>query len=621
MNVIGTAGHVDHGKSTIIKNLTSIDPDRLKEEKEREMTIDLGFAWLNNTNTNEPVGIIDVPGHEDLVDNMLKGVFAIDLALLVVAATESIKQQTIEHLEILKLLNIPRIILIVTKKDLASEEMIAGTLSDTKNLLKDYEYDESKNIVVDSTNSEDINKLKNLIFAELNELTPPKISSNARMYTDRVFHKKGYGTIVTGTLLEGKLKTGQDVYLNGVTKSRIRGLQSYDQNLNTANAKTRLAINLTNIDKNSLSKGDHITSEFLPELNNSFDAIIKLSKSFKKSIKHNSTIQAFIGSRQINCRLILGNLKEINDQTSHYVHLRSEKKISCKVNDPVILRSSGETIAGGEILNTGSSLKLFKSPVYKEYLDALSKNDIQNAAEKLININKVITLGKLKIQLNQNIDEIKNNLLNLQKNKTIIIIKHNSNKDIQLIDVKWWLKKSNEMLKILQNFHSNFPLRDGINKKELIQKLFPGYETRIASNLFDILGQNSKFNHKSDLVSLNENNNSRSEHTEEISEIIKSISNNTNPLIQTGEIDKEVISYLINKSIIIRLANGIYVKQEWFNLSKEKILKHFEDNDKLEIQTAKSILNTSRKITVAFLEKLDSDNTTKRIENNRILMK
>ena len=187
--------------------------------------------------------------------------------------------------------------------------------------------------------------------------------------------------------------------------------------------------------------------------------------------------------------------------------------------------------------------------------------------------------------------------------------------------MKWWLKKSKEMIKILQNFHSNFPLRDGINKKELIQKLFPGYETRIASNLFVILGQNSKFNHKSDLVSLNENNNSKAEHPEEITEIIKSINNNTNPLIQTGEIDKEVISYLINKSIIIRLANGIYVKQEWFNLSKEKILKHFEDNDKLEIQTAKSILNTSRKITVAFLEKLDSDNTTKRIENNRILMK
>ena len=417
MNVIGTAGHVDHGKSTIIKNLTSIDPDRLKEEKEREMTIDLGFAWLNNTNTNEPVGIIDVPGHEDLVDNMLKGVFAIDLALLVVAATESIKQQTIEHLEILKLLNIPRIILIVTKKDLASEEMKNKTLSDAKNLLKDYEYDESKNIVVDSTNTEDINKLKNLIFSELNKLASPKISSNARMYTDRVFHKKGYGTIVTGTLLEGKLETGQDVYLNGITKSRIRGLQTYDQNVNTANAKTRLAINLTNIDKNSISKGDHITSELIPELNNSFDAIIKLSKSFKKSIKHNSTIQAFIGSRQINCRLILSNLKEINDHTSHYVHLRSDKKISCKVNDPIILRSSGETIAGGEILNTGSSLKLFKSPIYKEYLNALSKNDIQNAAEKLININKVITLGKLKTQLNQNIDEIKNNLLNLQKNK------------------------------------------------------------------------------------------------------------------------------------------------------------------------------------------------------------
>ena len=146
MHVIGTAGHVDHGKSTLIKNITSINPDRLKEEKEREMTIDLGFAWLNNTNTNEPVGIIDVPGHEDLVDNMLKGVFAIDLALLVVAATESIKQQTIEHLEILKLLNIPRIILIVTKKDLASEEMKNKTLSDAINLLKDYEYDESKNI-------------------------------------------------------------------------------------------------------------------------------------------------------------------------------------------------------------------------------------------------------------------------------------------------------------------------------------------------------------------------------------------------------------------------------------------------------------------------------------------
>ena len=174
-------------------------------------------------------------------------------------------------------------------------------------------------------------------------------------------------------------------------------LQTYDQNVNTANAKTRLAINLTNIDKNSISKGDHITSELIPELNNSFDAIIKLSKSFKKSIKHNSTIQTFIGSRQINCRLILGNLKKINDHPSHYVHLRSDKKISCKVNDPIILRSSGETIAGGEILNTGASLKLFKSSVYKEYLNALSKNDIQNAAEKLININySYIMFGKLK---------------------------------------------------------------------------------------------------------------------------------------------------------------------------------------------------------------------------------
>ena len=621
MHVIGTAGHVDHGKSTLIKNLTSIDPDKLKEEKEREMTIDLGFAWLNNTNTNEPVGIIDVPGHEDLVDNMLKGVFAIDLALLVVAATESIKQQTIEHLEILKLLNIPRIILIVTKKDLASEEMKNKTLSDAINLLKDYEYDESKNIVVDSTNTEDINKLKNLIFSELDELASPKITSNARMYTDRVFHKKGYGTIVTGTLLEGKLKTGQDVYLNGITKSRIRGLQTYDQNVNTANAKTRLAINLTNIEKNSISKGDHITSELIPELNNSFDAVIRVSKSSKKSIKHNSTIQAFIGSRQINCRLILRNLKEINDQNNHYVHLKSDKKISCKVNDPIILRSSGETIAGGEILNTGSSLKLFKTPIYREYLDALSKNDIQNAAEKLININKMITLGELKTQLNQDIDEIKNNLLDLQKNKTIIIIKNNANKDIQLIDVKWWLKKSNEMIKILQNFHNNFPLREGINKKELIQKLFPKYKTRTASSLFNVLGQNPKFHQKSDLIALYEKNNSNSEHNEEISEIIKSINNNTNPLIQISKIDKEIISYLINKSILIKLSNGIYVKQEWFDLSKEKILKHFELNDKLEIQTAKSILNTSRKITVAFLEKLDSDNTTKRIENNRILIK
>ena len=177
------------------------------------------------------------------------------------------------------------------------------------------------------------------------------------------------------------------------------------------------------------------------------------------------------------------------------------------------------------------------------------------------------------------------------------------------------------MIKILQNFHNNFPLREGINKKELIQKLFPKYETRTASSLFNVLGQNPKFHQKSDLIALYEKNNSNSEHNEEISKIIKSINNNTNPIIQISEIDKEIISYMINKSIIIRLSNGIYVKQEWFDLSKEKILKHFELNDKLEIQTAKSILNTSRKITVAFLEKLDSDNTTKRIENKRILIK
>ncbi|MBI2858537.1 MAG: selenocysteine-specific translation elongation factor, partial [Chloroflexi bacterium] len=290
MYVVGTAGHVDHGKSMLVRALTGIDPDRLPEEKVRGMTIDLGFAWLKLPSGRE-VSIVDVPGHERFIKNMLAGVGGIDVALLVVAADEGVMPQTREHLAILDLLRIPRGLIAVTKKDLVEGDWLELVKSDISELAQGTVLEKAAIVAVSSVTGEGLPELKSTIDALLDVAPPKRDISRPRLPIDRIFSIPGFGTVVTGTLIDGVLATGDEVeVIPGDLKTRIRGLQSHKHKMDRVEPGSRVAANLSGIATEQLSRGRVVTSPGWLRPTATADIRLKLLKSASRPLKHNAPV-------------------------------------------------------------------------------------------------------------------------------------------------------------------------------------------------------------------------------------------------------------------------------------------------------------------------------------------
>jgi len=311
MRVIGTAGHVDHGKSTLVQALTGINPDRLKEEQEREMTIDLGFAWMKLPSGIE-VSIVDVPGHEDFIKNMLAGVGGIDLALFVVAADEGVMPQTREHLAILDLLQMPAGVVALTKSDLIMDpEWLDLVQEEVRDELRGTVLEKAKIIPVSARSRKGLPEL----MAELDRLLQIPYArhqtGHPRLPIDRVFSIAGFGTVVTGTLIDGKLHVGQEVeVLPRKLDSRIRGLQTHMAKVEEAFPPTRVAVNLTGVSRDQLERGDVITTKGWLEPTSQIDARLGLLKSIPKPLAHNTSVDFYVGTSQCQARVRLLDKKD-----------------------------------------------------------------------------------------------------------------------------------------------------------------------------------------------------------------------------------------------------------------------------------------------------------------------
>ncbi len=315
MHVIGTAGHVDHGKSTLVEALTGIDPDRLREEKERGMTIDLGFAWLELPSGNE-ASIVDVPGHERFVNNMLAGVGGIDLALLVVAADESVMPQTREHLAILDLLRIERGLVAVTKKDLVDEDWLSLVVADVEDLLKGTTLEGSPIVTVSATTGDGLPELVGTIDRLLQEAEPRKDLGRPRLPIDRAFTMSGFGTVVTGTLIDGKLQAGQEVELVlGGTSSRVRGLQTHRRKLEEATPGSRVAVNLSGVSPDRIDRGEVLTVPGWLRPSSAMDVRLSVIPDAPRPIRHNMFVTVHTGSSEVlaQVRLLEGDRAEAGE--------------------------------------------------------------------------------------------------------------------------------------------------------------------------------------------------------------------------------------------------------------------------------------------------------------------
>ncbi|MCC7209386.1 MAG: selenocysteine-specific translation elongation factor [Anaerolineae bacterium] len=379
MHVVGTAGHVDHGKSTLVQALTGIDPDRLKEEKAREMTIDLGFAWLELPGA-PPVGIIDVPGHRDFIENMLAGVGGIDAALFVVAADEGPMPQTREHLAILDLLRIPTGLIALTKIDLAPDpawrELV---LLDLAELTAGTALEHALVVPVSARTGDGLDELRRAIAAMLQNAPPPLDSRQPRLWVDRVFSVSGFGTVVTGTLLGGALALGQDVeFQPGGLRGRVRGLQSHHRSLELASPGSRVAVNVAGVERSRVARGALLTLPGALTPTRLAAVHYRHLAGAARPLKHQAEVKVFAGSAESLARVRLLEGESIPPGGEGWLQLELRDPLPLSRGDRFILRlpSPGETIGGGDVIDPAPGRRWRKgSPEALARIEALAHGD------------------------------------------------------------------------------------------------------------------------------------------------------------------------------------------------------------------------------------------------------
>lgn len=354
MHVIGTAGHVDHGKSTLVHALTGINPDRLREEQEREMTIDLGFAWLTLPN-GEPVGIVDVPGHRDFIENMLAGVGGIDAALFVIAADEGVMPQTREHLAILNLLRIPGGVVALTKVDLIDDpDWLELVQADVEEVLRGTVLEGAPIVPVSARTGQGLRELIAALQEVLTRTPPRPDRGRPRLWVDRVFTIGGFGTVVTGTLVDGHLEIGQEVeILPQGLRARIRGLQTHKTKIQRAVPGSRVAINLSGVSKQDLSRGNLVTLPGWLRPTTLVDVRLDLLSDAPFPLKHNAHVKFFCGSAETLARVRLLGAETLTPGESGWAQLELDDPLPLVRRDRFIVRlpSPAVTIGGGEVVD------------------------------------------------------------------------------------------------------------------------------------------------------------------------------------------------------------------------------------------------------------------------------
>ena len=349
MYVIGTAGHVDHGKSTLVKALTDIDPDRLPEEKEREMTVDLGFAWMTLPSGRE-ISIVDVPGHERFIKNMLAGVGAIDLAMLIVAADESVMPQTREHLAILDLLRIRRGLVVITKTDLVDDELVELVKAEVEDTLAGTAFDGCDMVPVSAYTGAGIDDLKAAIDGILYDTETRRDLGRPRLPVDRCFTVSGFGTVVTGTLIDGSVAVGQQIELApSGRQARIRGLQSHKSRLDSAAPGVRLALNLSGISRDDVLRGEVLTNPGWLRPTRRFDANLRMVKGAPHALKHNEGVTFHLFTAETTGRVRLLDADRLQPGSEGWVQVLLDEPLPMVKGDFFVLRSSEDTLGGGQI--------------------------------------------------------------------------------------------------------------------------------------------------------------------------------------------------------------------------------------------------------------------------------
>jgi selenocysteine-specific elongation factor len=616
MHVIGTAGHVDHGKSTLTLALTGINPDRLAEEQRREMTIDIGFAWLDLPN-GERVGIIDVPGHRDFIENMLAGVGGIDAAVLVIAADEGVMPQTREHLAILDLLAVPTGLIALTKIDLVRDpdwlELVQLDIMDT---VQGTILDGAPILPVSARTGEGLDHLVSAITDMLAHQPPRPDVGNPRLPVDRVFTISGFGVVVTGTLVDGPLSVGQEVEIQPANiRARIRGMQSHEQNIDRADPGRRLAVNLRGVEKSDLARGDVVGLPGFWHPTTLVDAWLRYLPGAHLPLEHDDPVKLFVGAAEVMGRVRVLDRERVLPGEESWIQIRLDQPLVAAHGDRYIIRraSPPETIGGGLILDTapGQRWKRFRPDVITRFETLRSGDPLD-----------IILLDLARKRGPVRHDSLKLTPAQLERASAAGLIRAVGDSG-WLIHASAWARLAEKTGRILANFHAAEPLRAGIPRDTLRSRL------RLDPEPFEVIlsllsGEGVVTVERNGVVHAPDHavhfTGTQQNALQRLRQEFERAPHTPPTAAQAREIvGDDVLTSLIESGDLVRISSEVIlmpdVLREWIAFSRDRLAR----GETLTVAVLRDHFETTRRYALDFLERLDALGITRRKGDERVL--
>lgn len=623
--IIGTAGHIDHGKTTLIKALTGRNTDRWEEEQRRGITIDLGFTYFDLP-SGDRAGIIDVPGHERFINNMVAGVVGMDLVLLVIAADEGIMPQTREHMDILNLLGIEKSIIVLNKCDLVDEEWLELVEEEVKEELHGTFLEHAPVVKVSAATGEGLDSLiDTIVHMTSDEVVSKDVQTIPRLPIDRAFTLSGFGTIITGTLVSGTITKEDTLEMYPIGKEcKIRSIQVHGQDKNECYAGQRVAINLSNIKKKEIKRGCVLAPPNSMKNTDLLDVKLQILDSSMRILTNHTRLHFFTGTSEILCRAVLLDKEEIGPGESGYVQLRLEEEIAVRRGDKFVVRfySPMETIGGGVILEPNPGVKRrFREEVIEE-LKRKESGSTADVIELHVKEHKdtLITMAELAKLTALSVEEVQEDVKELEEQGLVCVFPMRKDTYVWHTDSK---RAAGQLLnQALKNYEDKYPYRYGMKKAEVQVTHFPKIKPNVFDKIIEKLIDEGHLKRVEEFLCTSEYEVRKDEIYGKVSKVlIDTFAKAKYDFVRYSEIDfkgisrdiaDDILNILLEEQKIVKVTDDMYTLSEYMQHAKELIQEKLQENPVITIAQVRDIFETSRKSAKPILEYMDGIKVTKK---------